>query len=107
MTITFQEAKKLGLTHIANADRKCSCCGDIIPNGSYFQQYREHALSHREAMHAGTYYPTRRRCASCVGRANKIEGRAAEVGTAVEVKDCTTNQQQAERAVVNHYPWLD
>ena len=66
--MTYVEARSAGLTHIASCDRRCIQCRGTIRKGAYCQQYRERALSHREAMHAGTMYPVRHRCQDCASR---------------------------------------
>lgn len=40
-------------------------CGHMIAQGERCEAYRERALSHSEAAHAGTLYPRRFRCAKC------------------------------------------
>jgi hypothetical protein len=48
----------------ASADRKCINRCRIAAGDNYYK-YRERALSHHEAMHAGTAYPTRTLCVAC------------------------------------------
>ena len=54
------------LTHVASKPRKCSRCGRTISKGAKFARYREQALTHHEAAHAGTMYPVRRVCEACI-----------------------------------------
>ncbi len=56
------------LNKIATQDRRCVRCNRVIHKGEKFYAYRERALSYREANHAGTMYPLRRKCADCVSK---------------------------------------
>jgi hypothetical protein len=49
----------------ANKDRTCHRCGSSIVSGTVYYTIRERAVSHNEAMHAGTYYPERKVCVEC------------------------------------------
>ena len=52
----------------AKRDFPCPGCGNKIRVGDRIAMYRERALSYREASHAGTLYPMRKRCAACVAK---------------------------------------
>lgn len=55
----------LKLTHVSLKDCRCTQCGGKIAKGEKFRQYRERALSHREAFECGAY-PARKQCAKCM-----------------------------------------
>lgn len=55
--------KKLGTVKIGMSI--AGACGHAINGGDPVYGYRERALSHHEAAHAGTLYPMRRICAPC------------------------------------------
>lgn len=48
----------------AKSERTCRCGAKIAAGATYYG-YRERALSHHEAMHAGTQYPKRILCHPC------------------------------------------
>lgn len=48
----------------AKSERTCKC-GAKIAKGATYYAYRERALSHHEALHAGTMYPKRILCMPC------------------------------------------
>jgi len=49
----------------ATRDIKCTRCRATIVKGERLATFRERALSHAEACHAGTMYPKRMWCAKC------------------------------------------
>lgn len=58
----------------AKRDFACTRCGKTIRSGERCLMFRERATSSAEARNAGTLYPWRKWCASCVA------ARAAKAG---------------------------
>jgi hypothetical protein len=53
------------LNATAKRDFRASTCGHAVRKGERCAQYRERAVSYREACDAGSLYVKRTRCAEC------------------------------------------